>query len=242
MVLTSHFSCLVVSPSAWVGIALVLCIGVLGPLFIQSRQKRKDTLPLPPTPPGSWLTGNLTELMVAVGARQQHFLIAKWAREHGEIVRVRMGLFVEYYINSDKAVRELFDRQSAFTSERPRWFESSEQICNKLNILLLRASDPRWKHHRKITHNGLTSVARADAAGFRIFTTSPQSFSTTSPILHLTNPKAGICTKCFFDTPTALFRARYSAWIYPKTTIQSFMGFTRPVLRRYSPLYLVCPS
>lgn len=60
-------------------------------------------------------------------------------------------------------MKEIFDRNSAFTSQRPRWIASSEQICNRLNMLLLQADHPRWKHHRKITHNYLASIPRANA-------------------------------------------------------------------------------
>lgn len=42
----------------------------------------------------------------------------------------------------------LFDKSSAQTSERPRWIVSNEQLCNKWNVLLLPASDARWKVSR----------------------------------------------------------------------------------------------
>lgn len=34
-----------------------------------------------------------------------HLLMEKWARQHGEIFRVRSGIVTEYFINSDKAVK-----------------------------------------------------------------------------------------------------------------------------------------
>ncbi|KAL5048223.1 hypothetical protein BDW71DRAFT_205760 [Aspergillus fruticulosus] len=37
------------------------------------------------------------------------------------------------------------DPSSAVSSERPRWIVSNELICNRLNVLLLHESDPRWK-------------------------------------------------------------------------------------------------
>ncbi|KAI5212373.1 cytochrome P450 [Aureobasidium subglaciale] len=126
-------------------------------------RNERDLLPLPPQPPGSFFVGNMTEVIAASKIGQQHLLFERWAREHGEIYRVRVGPFTEYFINSDAAVKEIFDKASAQTAERPRWIVSNEQICNQLNVLLLNASDPRWKHQRKVIHSGLTSIPRADA-------------------------------------------------------------------------------
>lgn len=144
-------------------IIVLIFIALLLPTFYQYKRKSKDRLPLPPTPPGSFLTGNLNEVLASVKVNQQHLLFCKWAREYGEIVRVRSGPFVQYFINSDKAVKEIFDRNSAYTSQRPRWIASNEQICNEWNVLLLNGDHSRWKHQRKVTHNYLTSIARADA-------------------------------------------------------------------------------
>jgi cytochrome P450 len=89
--------------------------------------------------------------------------LAKYARKHGEIMRVRSGPFTQYFLNSDKAVKELLDNKSAFTSERPRWISSNEQMTGGWNVLLLKGSDPRWRNQRKIVHSHITSISRADA-------------------------------------------------------------------------------
>lgn len=110
-----------------------------------------------------------------------HLLLQKWAKDHGEIMRVQIGPVTNYYLNSDKAVKAIMDKASAVTSERPRWIVSNEQLCNQWNVLLLCGSDPRWKvslprnqgHggscsyraqlQRKITHSEMTSIPMADA-------------------------------------------------------------------------------
>ncbi|GME28030.1 cytochrome P450 [Neofusicoccum parvum] len=74
-----------------------------------------------------------------------HLLMEKWARQHGEIFRVRSGIVTEYFINSDKAVKAIFDKSSAASSERPRWIIANELFTNQWNVLFLNASDPRWK-------------------------------------------------------------------------------------------------
>lgn len=147
--------------SPWTILGLTLAALLLYRLhqWLQDRNR----LPLPPQPPGLPVLGNLLDILKATKQNQQHLLFEKWAREFGEIVRVEAGPFTEYFINSDRAVKELFDRQSSATSERPRWIVSNEQICDKKNVLLLSASEPRWKHQRKVILQGMTSVPRADA-------------------------------------------------------------------------------
>ncbi|GME54079.1 cytochrome P450 [Neofusicoccum parvum] len=87
----------------------------------------------------------------------------KWARQHGEIFRVRSGIVTEYFINSDKAVKAIFDKSSAASSERPRWIIANELFTNQWNVLFLNASDPRWKNQRRVMNTHLSSPARADA-------------------------------------------------------------------------------
>lgn len=130
---------------------------------IQRWFREKNKVPLPPQPPGWPLLGNIFDVFSATKTNQQHLLFEKWARDYGEIVRVQAGPFVEYFINSDSAVKEIFDKQSSATSERPRWIVSNEQICDEKNVLLLSASHPRWKHQRKVILQCMTSVSRANA-------------------------------------------------------------------------------
>ncbi|KAH8812203.1 cytochrome P450 [Xylogone sp. PMI_703] len=116
------------------------------------------------------------------------FSIHKWACQYGEIFRVRLGPITEYFITSDYA--ELFDRASAYTSERPRWIVSNEQICHKLNLLFLNASDPRWRNQRRAINSRLTSVSRADAG-------LPFLNFETAKFLHViaNNPEEGLSCK-----------------------------------------------
>jgi hypothetical protein len=127
---------------------------------------------LPPSPPGIPILGNLVEFVKHAKQASQHLLLQRWAEEYGDIIGVKIGPMTEYYLSSDRAVKvkqhekslcrlrpwhprsypvsswrrkEIFDRASAATAERPRWIVSNEQICNKMNVLLLNASEPRWK-------------------------------------------------------------------------------------------------
>lgn len=146
------------------GLLIVLVLSYLVFSIVKNQTQRKHQLPLPPKPPGIYLLGNLVEMIKAAKNDTVHLLMKRLADEHGEIFRFQVGPVTEYFLNSDQAVKvrttradkrgqpwsnvrsqALLDRSSAQTSERPRWIVSNEQICNKLNVLLLDASDPRWK-------------------------------------------------------------------------------------------------
>ncbi|KAE8343343.1 hypothetical protein BDV24DRAFT_161389 [Aspergillus arachidicola] len=142
-------------------VIVCLLLGLSVAVLRSSRASKQ--LPLPPQPRGSMVLGNLSEIMKASMDSLQHLLVQGWASEHGEVLRVRLGPVTEYFLNSDQAVKEIMDRSSAISSERPRWIVSNELICNQLNVLLLHGSDPRWKNQRRVINSYLTSVPRADA-------------------------------------------------------------------------------
>lgn len=72
----------------------VTCIYLL---YLHPRSPKALLLPLGPK--GGFITGNLPEVLAAVQKRQQHLLFNRWGQQHGKIVRVRSGLFVQYFIN-----------------------------------------------------------------------------------------------------------------------------------------------
>lgn len=146
-------------------LVLALLITTFISLILRIRQWLEDRgkLPLPPKPGGVPLLGNALDVIGATRKGSQHLLFEQYARAHGEIVRVQVGPFTQYFINSDEAVKAIFDKASASTSERPRWIVSNEQICDQKNVLLLNASHPRWKKQRKVILQGMTSIPRADA-------------------------------------------------------------------------------
>ncbi|KAF5574644.1 oxidoreductase [Fusarium pseudoanthophilum] len=153
-----------------VGRELTIALAVLSLLLVlvqKARSRRRATkglLPLPPSPPTTnIIAGHLPAVLKAAKEHRQHLLFQKWAEEYGEVFFVKFGTFQEYFINSDQAVRAIFDKAAAQTSERPRWIVSNEQICNRLNLLLLSSSEKAWKSQRKATTFGLTNLNLADA-------------------------------------------------------------------------------
>jgi hypothetical protein len=81
-----------------------LCL-VLGAALFASRSADATKLPLPPQPKGNLILGNLSEVITASKESLQHLLMHRWAREHGEVFRVRLGPVTEYFLNSDRAVK-----------------------------------------------------------------------------------------------------------------------------------------
>ncbi|KAJ5810401.1 cytochrome P450 [Penicillium pulvis] len=117
----------------------VLSITVLLTYKVWHNYAQRGKLPLPPCPPGIPILGNLIEFVKDAKKASQHLLLQRWAEKYGDIIGVKIGPMIEYYLSSDRAVKEIFDRASAATAERPRWIVSNEQICNKMNVLLLNA-------------------------------------------------------------------------------------------------------
>jgi hypothetical protein len=71
----------------------------------QKYVTKRGTLPLPPSPPGIPILGNLIEFVKDAKQASQHILLQKWAEKHGDIVGVKIGPMTEYYVNSDRAVK-----------------------------------------------------------------------------------------------------------------------------------------
>lgn len=89
---------------SWSLLAGICLVGGLCVALWQSYSGT-NTLPLPPQPRGSLVLGNLSEVINASKETLQHLLMQSWAREHGEVFRVRLGPITEYFLNSDRAVK-----------------------------------------------------------------------------------------------------------------------------------------
>lgn len=125
--------------------------------------RSRNELPLPPGPRGPLLVGKLLEVIAASKKGEQHLLFQKWAREYGDLYKVDLEPCTQYMVNSDVAVKSIFDKSAAISSNRPLWLVSGEHICNNWNVLPLNANTPRWKQQRKITWANVGSVPKADA-------------------------------------------------------------------------------
>ncbi|KAI5889194.1 cytochrome P450 [Schizophyllum commune H4-8] len=115
---------------------------------------------LPPGPPTSPVLGNI--LQVPTKDVFQRF--TEWAREFGEIFSLKVGPSTIVVLSSPAALRDVLDKQSAYTSDRPphpiadvsfiRFIESHDyQIAS--NIV---ADADRWRGLRKVAQTLLAST------------------------------------------------------------------------------------
>lgn len=86
-------------------LGLFACGTLLLGILILQKLSAKHKPPLPPQPSGWPLLGNTVDMMKAGANGELHLQMEKWARQHGEIFRVRVGLVTEFFLNSDKAVK-----------------------------------------------------------------------------------------------------------------------------------------
>ncbi|KAH0425121.1 cytochrome p450 [Colletotrichum camelliae] len=149
--------------------ALAILGAVILGIVVWIRRKRKSTARLPPQPPATPILGHLPELIRENKTRTWHLRLNEWARTYGPIFGVRSGYIVDYYINSDVMVKEIFDKKSAQTADRPTWIMSSTILNNDFNVLFLKATDPTWKladewlkNQRKVINQLVTNVQKAD--------------------------------------------------------------------------------
>ncbi|KAF5524657.1 Cytochrome P450 monooxygenase patI [Colletotrichum aenigma] len=186
---------------------------ILG-LAVWVRRKGKSTARLPPQPPATPVLGHLPELIRENKARMWHLRLNEWARTYGPIFGVRSGYIVDYYINSDVMVKEIFDKKSAQTADRPTWIMSSTILNNDFNVLFLKASDPTWKNQRKVINQLVTNVQKADEI-------IPLLEYETLKFLHenVTDPKGGLAGARLYQ---AIGRYTYSAFA------TAFMGMDIP--------------
>ncbi|KAF2163075.1 hypothetical protein M409DRAFT_26521 [Zasmidium cellare ATCC 36951] len=143
-------------------VILTICYFLAAHILRSYRSRNK--LPLPPGPRGLPLIAKLPEVIAASKTGEQHLLFQRWAREYGDVYKIELSPFTQYMVSSDVAVKAIFDKFAATSSNRPHWIVSREHICNNWNVLLLNANTPRWKQQRKVTWANVGSVPKADAA------------------------------------------------------------------------------
>ncbi|KAF0320343.1 cytochrome p450 [Colletotrichum asianum] len=186
---------------------------ILG-LVLWVRRRGTSKASLPPQPPATPVLGHLPELIRENKTRTWHLRLNEWARTYGPIFGVRSGYIVDYYINSDVMVKEIFDKKSAQTADRPTWIMSSTILNNDFNVLFLKASDPTWKNQRKVINQLVTNVQKADEI-------IPLLEYETLKFLHenVTNAKGGLAGARMYQ---AIGRYTYSAFA------TAFMGMDIP--------------
>ncbi|KAG7448607.1 cytochrome P450 [Guyanagaster necrorhizus] len=86
------------------------------------RVRRSSSLPLPPGPPSLPILGNVT----VMPSSHEWLTYDKWAKIHGDIIRLNVFGQSLIILSSLETARNLLDRQSAISSDRPRFVMISD--------------------------------------------------------------------------------------------------------------------
>ncbi|KAF2831810.1 cytochrome P450 76C3 [Ophiobolus disseminans] len=131
---------------------LLLLSALITTLILYTRYKRR---PPPgthhaPGPSGLPVLGNAHQL-----GRQPHQAITAWAREYGELYKIRLGWNDWYMICSPEACKEIMDKQSAHTSSRAPQPVAGDTLSGGMRFLFM-PYGPEWRRLRGISHKLLT--------------------------------------------------------------------------------------
>ncbi|KAJ4371987.1 hypothetical protein N0V83_003760 [Neocucurbitaria cava] len=108
-----------------------------------------------PGPSGLPVLGNAHQL-----GRQPHQQITTWAREYGEIYKIRLGWNDWYMICSPAACKEILDKQSVHTSSRAPLPVAGDALSGGMRFLFM-PYGAEWRKLRGISHKLLTPAVSA---------------------------------------------------------------------------------
>ncbi|CAE7001400.1 hypothetical protein P3342_001417 [Pyrenophora teres f. teres] len=136
---------------------LVLLSLLLATFVLYTRYKNR---PPPgkqtaPGPAGLPILGNAHQL-----DQQPHQQITRWAREYGEVYKIRLGWNDWYMICSPDACKEILDKQSAYTSSRAPFPVAGDALSGGMRFLFMEYG-PEWRKLRGISHKLLTPAVSA---------------------------------------------------------------------------------
>ncbi|KDQ57266.1 hypothetical protein JAAARDRAFT_35893 [Jaapia argillacea MUCL 33604] len=135
-------------------ITTVLFLSVLWLVRRLSRIGRRK-VGLPPGPPTAPLLGNLHIFPTEFA----HYKFTEWAQVYGDVYSLKIGPGTAIVISSAEAVRELMDKRSATTVDRPPNF-MADAVTGGLNMVLARYTE-EWRILRRTASAVLTPNASA---------------------------------------------------------------------------------
>ncbi|CAE6523007.1 unnamed protein product [Rhizoctonia solani] len=136
---------------------------------------------LPPGPPTVPLLGNLN-IFPKVEA---HYKLTEWARQYGDIYSIKMGPGTAIVITDPTIVKDLMDKRSQSTIDRPP-NHMADRVAGGMNMVLARYTED-WRTLRRVSHEILTqsacarhvSIQRAESSQLlHDFLTDPKRFYT----------------------------------------------------------------
>ncbi|KAF8649401.1 hypothetical protein AX16_005842 [Volvariella volvacea WC 439] len=133
--------------------AIVLGVGVVAyygyKIFTMGLRQRG----LPPGPPALPIIGNLLVFPRAL----PHFQFTEWAREYGDVFSLKVLGQTMIVLNSPNVVREIFERRSLASCNRPKSTIADIITPNNLNLGTGRFANEAWKALRKASAQCLSN-------------------------------------------------------------------------------------
>lgn len=117
---------------------------------LTTRQKIPKGLRPVPGPAGLPLIGNVHQI-----SKHPHHDYMRWAKEYGEIYKLRLGWYDWYMLNTPEAVKDVLDRQSVSTSSRMPMPVIMDVLSGGMRFLFMQYG-PSWRKLRTVAHKLLT--------------------------------------------------------------------------------------
>ncbi|EIN06320.1 cytochrome P450 [Punctularia strigosozonata HHB-11173 SS5] len=127
---------------------IALC--ALGYLIVRLSQTSRRRKGLPPGPPTLPLLGNLH----LYSPRLTYLLYTDWAKKYGDVFSLILGPVLVVVLSSADAVREIMDRRSALTADRPACH--FDDIMHDGKYLTMARYSDDWRALRKAANSVLT--------------------------------------------------------------------------------------
>jgi Cytochrome P450 len=134
-------------------------------VWVFTRDPRQKHLP--PGPKGLPIIGNTHQLPTTDDVSK---VIIQWAREYGEIFRIRLGMTNYIYLNTPEAVKELMDKKSNIYSSRHRMPMALDTVSDG-NRMLFMGYTKQWRELRKIMHSILTATQAVNYQPLQMYET-----------------------------------------------------------------------
>ncbi|KAJ7235219.1 cytochrome P450 [Mycena rebaudengoi] len=136
-------------------ILLSVALAIFCAIICHFRKVGTRELGLPPGPPTVPLLGNLHIFPTEFA----HYKFTEWARKYGGIYSLKLGSSTVVVLTDAAAVKELMDKRSATTVDRPP-MHVGDVVTGGLHMALARYTE-NWRTLRRTAHAILTPQASA---------------------------------------------------------------------------------
>ncbi|EMD33482.1 hypothetical protein CERSUDRAFT_118062 [Gelatoporia subvermispora B] len=142
------------------GTVLVASALLLVLRFVFRKQSPLSRLPLPPGPSPLPVVGNIKD----VPTSHEWITYAEWAKTYGDVMHISVLGKSLVLLSSLEAARDLLDKKSAVTSDRPRFTMISDLMGWDWAVQFM-GMGPRFRRSRKALHQLLHPQAARDFYG-----------------------------------------------------------------------------